>query len=83
MVHQQNGLAGDHSPNSELHVCPTRIDRTPVLFAHKVSNGQCQDRQRGHYHKCFTCAWNNAWVTARGAPDAVETIERRSSIRAG
>ena len=83
MAHQQNGLAGDHSTNGELHVCPTRIDRTPVLFAHKVSNGQCQDRQRGHYHKCFTCAWNNAWVAARGAPAAVEPHARRAPVRAG
>jgi hypothetical protein len=83
MVNPQNGQAGDQSTNGELHVCPTRIDGTPVLFAHKVSNGQCQDRQRGHYHKCFTCAWNNAWVATRGAPTAVAPIERRSSIRAG
>ena len=83
MAHQQNGLAGDHATSGELHVCPTRIDRTPVLFAHKVSNGQCQDRQRGHYHKCFTCAWNNAWVAARGAPDAVEPYARRAPVRAG
>ena len=83
MVNQQDGLAREGSLNGELHVCPTRIDRTPVLFAHKVSNGQCQDRQRGHYHKCFTCAWNNSWVAARGTPAPVEAIERRSSVRAG
>lgn len=83
MVNPQNGLARDGSPNGEMHVCPTRIDRTPVLFAHKVSNGQCQDRQRGHYHKCFTCAWNNSWVAARGTPTRDEATERRSSMRAG
>ena len=37
-----------------LQLCPTRIDGAPVLFAHKVNQGQCQDRQRGQYHKCFT-----------------------------
>ena len=82
MVTQQNGRAGDGAPNGGMHVCPTRIDRTPVLFAHKVSKGQCQDRQRGHYHKCFTCAWNNAWVAARGTPAEAEAIERRSPVRA-
>ena len=82
MVTQQNGLAGEGASNG-MHVCPTRIDRTPVLFAHKVSKGQCQDPQRGHYHKCFTCAWNNGWVAARGAPTQVESIDRRSSMRAG
>jgi hypothetical protein len=83
MVTQQNGLAGDGAPNGGMHVCPTRIDRTPVLFAHKVTMGQCQDRQRGHYHKCFTCAWNNAWVAARGSPAEDGAIERRSPMRAG
>jgi hypothetical protein len=86
MVNQQNGLARDPSPSGELHVCPTRIDRTPVLFAHKVTNGQCQDRQRGHYHKCFTCVWNHSWIAAHGAPVPAPVptgIERRSSVRAG
>jgi hypothetical protein len=43
-----------------LRQCPTRVDGSAVLFAHKVSQGQCQDRQRGRYHKCFTCVHNNA-----------------------
>jgi hypothetical protein len=81
MVNQQDGLAREGSRNGELHVCPTRIDRTPALFAHKVSNGQCQDRQRGHYHKCFTCAWNNSWVAARGKPTQSEDLQQRPSLR--
>jgi hypothetical protein len=83
MVNQNNGLARGGSPSGELHLCPTRIDRTPVLFAHRVSNGQCQDRQRGHYHKCFTCVWNNSWVSAHGKPAEPGEIERRTSMRAG
>lgn len=55
-------------PTSGLQLCPTRIDGAPVLFAHKVSQGQCQDRQRGHYHKCFTCVYNNALVAKNGKP---------------
>lgn len=55
-------------PTSGLQLCPTRIDGAPVLFAHKVTQGQCQDRQRGHYHKCFTCAYNNAFVAKNGKP---------------
>ena len=54
--------------NDELRQCPTRIDGSGVLFAHRVSKGQCQDRQRGRYHKCFTCAYNNAYVSAHGMP---------------
>jgi hypothetical protein len=50
------------SPDFGLQMCPTRIDGHRVLFAHKVTPGQCQDRQRGHYHKCWTCAHNNALV---------------------
>lgn len=53
---------------SDLQICPTRIDGAPVLFAHKVTAGQCQDRQRGLYHKCFTCAFNNAFVSRNGRP---------------
>lgn len=54
--------------NPGLQLCPTRIDRAAALFAHKVSATQCQDRQRGLYHKCFTCAYNNAYVAAHGKP---------------
>ena len=56
-----------NSPNG-LRSCPTRIDGAAVLFAHKVSPAQCQDRQRGRYHKCFTCAFNNAYVAVNGLP---------------
>ncbi len=49
-----------------LQMCPTRLDGHAVLFAHKVTQGQCQDRQRGHYHKCWTCAHNNAIAGANG-----------------
>ena len=58
--------------NDELRQCPTRIDGSGVLFAHRVSKGQCQDRQRGRYHKCFTCAYNNAYVAVHGPPPEVE-----------
>lgn len=54
--------------NPGLQLCPTRIDRAAVLFAHKVTQAQCQERQRGQYHKCFTCAHNNAYVSKHGKP---------------
>ena len=56
------------SPDFGLQMCPTRIDGHTVLFAHKVTPGQCQDRQRGHYHKCWTCAHNNALVKVAASP---------------
>ncbi len=50
-------------------ICPTRIDGAPALFAHRVTVPQCQDRQRGRYHKCYTCAHNNAYVAVHGTPE--------------
>ena len=55
------------NPVNGLHACPTRIDGASVLFAHKVTQGQCQDRQRGHYHKCYACVHNNAFRSANGS----------------
>jgi len=43
-----------------MHLCPTRVDGAAVLFAHTVTKPMCQQRQREHYHKCFTCVHNNA-----------------------
>jgi hypothetical protein len=51
-----------------------------VLFAHKVSAGQCQDRQRGQYHKCFTCAYNNVYVAKHGRPMQTTVIHKPSMI---
>ena len=66
-----------------LQICPTRIDGAPVLFAHKVTQGQCQDRQRGHYHKCFTCAFNNAFVAKNGRPDEASKPAAPKKIQVG
>ena len=54
--------------NGSLRVCPTRADGRAVLVAHKVSLALCQDRQRCQYHKCFACAFNNAYVAKHGLP---------------
>ena len=56
---------------SEDHarICPTRTNGAEVLFTHKVTVEQCQDRQRGRYHKCYTCAFNNGWVASNGLPE--------------
>ncbi len=42
-----------------MRLCPTRADAAPVLFAHVIGRSTCQDRQRGHYHKCYSCLHNN------------------------
>ncbi|MFM7282409.1 MAG: hypothetical protein ACKO32_11580 [Planctomycetia bacterium] len=54
--------------DSGLQMCPTPVDGHHALFAHKITSGQCQDRQRGSYHKCWTCQYNNAWVAKHGRP---------------
>jgi len=67
------------TPANNLRLCPTRADGTSVLFAHKVSTSQCQERQRGRYHKCFTCAYNNAYVAVNGLPVQVASSEESDS----
>ena len=51
-----------------VRVCPTRIDGETALFAHKVTLDQCSDRQRGRYHKCYTCAHNHSYAVVYGQP---------------
>jgi hypothetical protein len=73
-----------NDPTTGLQHCPTRIDGAPVLFAHKVTQGQCQDRQRGQYHKCFTCAYNNAYVAKHGKPVvAMRPAEPEARVQVG
>ena len=60
------------NPNGHTRVCPTRIDGGAALFAHRVTLDQCQDRQRGRYHKCFTCVYNNAYVAIHGLPQPTQ-----------
>ena len=56
------------NPTGHSRVCPSRPDGAAALFAHRVTVDQCQDRQRGRYHKCFTCVFNNAYVAIHGMP---------------
>lgn len=73
------------NPSDDLRLCPTRIDGATLLFAHKVSSARCQERQRGRYHKCFTCAYNNAYVAVHGlpAPERAEAREREAQVQVG
>ena len=60
--------AGDHSgpaaqapaPVEAARACPTRVGGAQPLFQTKISVSQCQSKQRGLYHKCFTCVHANA-----------------------
>ena len=68
----------------DLRECPTRADGSPTLLAHRVSKGKCQSRQRGMFHKCFSCAWLNSRVAANGPPEltppAPEPVERKTPV---
>ena len=54
--------------SAHSRVCPTRVDGSAALFTHRVTIGQCQDRQQGRYHKCYTCAYNKDYVAQNGEP---------------
>lgn len=62
-----------------MHLCPTRVDAAAVLFAHTVTAPMCQQRQREHYHKCFTCVHNNAQSSTRRT--ALEVLTRLAEPR--
>jgi hypothetical protein len=46
-----------------MRVCPTRVDGEEALFAHVISTSTCQERQRGHFHKCPACSHRNGAET--------------------
>ena len=67
-----------------MHLCPTRVDAAPVLFAHTVTAPMCQQRQRKHYHKCFTCVHNNAQTGSRRTTiDVLTRLEKPRKVGAG
>lgn len=56
--------------------CPTRTDGRVALFTHRVTASECQSRQRGMFHRCFSCAYNNAWVARHGLPAGEEVQDQ-------
>ena len=47
------------NPNG-MHLCPTRSDGAETLIARFITEPQCQQHQREHFHKCPTCVHYNA-----------------------
>ncbi|MAF65027.1 MAG: hypothetical protein CMJ84_05115 [Planctomycetes bacterium] len=74
-------MANPTDKQSESRSCPTRLDGAATLIAHRLSTAQCQGRQRKLYHKCFTCAFNNARVAAHGLPEAAGAADSRPDRR--
>ena len=64
------------STHGHDRTCPTRSDGAEILFTHKVTQAKCQDRQRGQYHKCYTCEHNNARAIAAPRKPSLVTDER-------
>ena len=62
------------APHPVHRMCPTRSDSRASLVVHKVTVVQCQDRQRGRYHKCYTCVFNNATIAKRPGPAPARPI---------
>ena len=67
-------------PNTPIGMreCPTRVDGEPALFAHVIRTSTCQERQRGFFHKCPTCAHMNA----RNGAAARNGVHRNGSAAA-
>lgn len=51
-----------------LRHCPTRPDGEVGLISQRITLPLCQERQRGLYHKCWTCAHLNPRATPERAP---------------
>ncbi len=51
-------------PPEALRQCPTLPDESAVLIAQTITRVMCQDRQRGLYHKCWSCALRNGSAPA-------------------
>ena len=61
----------------DRRLCPTREDGADPLIAHLIPRATCQERQRRHYHKCFTCVYRNGAEGKGKAMAAEATIARR------
>ncbi len=57
--HLARGAQPASPPQAETRACPTRDSGPAPLFQHQVTTSQCQSKQRGLYHKCFTCSHAN------------------------
>lgn len=53
------GTSTEPKSQSSTRQCPTRAEGEQPLFQHRVTVSQCQSKQRGLYHKCFTCMHAN------------------------
>lgn len=63
-----------------MRVCPTRVDGEEALFAHVISTSTCQERQRGHFHKCPACSHRNG-ATPSVSPDLIPRPQLPELVR--
>lgn len=48
----------------DRRLCPTRTGGAHSLIAHWITPVTCLERQRGNYHKCFTCQYRGLAASA-------------------
>ena len=56
---QSDAATAAPEPAESTLQCPTRVDGLTPLIQHRLTQGQCQSKQRGLYHQCFTCSHAN------------------------
>lgn len=69
-------------PPDALRQCPSRADFVEGLIAQTILPAMCQERQRRHYHKCWTCAHRNG-ATQVPIPVPAPVLELPPAARAG
>lgn len=62
--------------SEDRRLCPTRTGGADPLIAHLITLATCQERQRGQYHKCFTCSFRNAVANPAPRPPKIAELER-------
>lgn len=71
----QEGSAAMPNPPAGMNFCPTRVDGQAALMTAAITQGECQKRQREHFHKCPTCVHYNARTISPPTLDAVPPRE--------
>ncbi len=73
----------------ERRQCPTRASGSLPLIAHWITAATCSERQREHYHKCYTCAFRGVGAGAAKVrplaplpPPLAKSAERRFELDA-
>lgn len=70
-------------PADDKRLCPTRTSGASSLIAQLITPDVCLERQRGSYHKCFTCQYQGLSAVASLSPPPKPTplpLPKRSPV---